>query len=232
MNRRLFLSTVLFATASVGCRRKLRPELVRIEDFEDRKGGWRPIRVACVGDSITYGAGVENREKFSYPVQLAELLGNRFEVRNFGRSGATMSPTGDLPYLSTDECKAALAWQPDLVLLMLGTNDTKPQNWKGNKAFEQSSKAVIDAFRGLKSKPKMWLCLPVPIYGDQWGINAQNLEDGVIPVLMEVTNSKKIPVIDLNDALTGHPEFFPDKIHPDGNGAALMARTIFQAIRP
>jgi lysophospholipase L1-like esterase len=115
---------------------------------------------------------------------------------------------------------------------MLGTNDTKPQNWKGPKAFEQSTKDLLSEFRELKSKPKIWLCLPVPIYGDQWGINAQVLEDGIIPVLLEVTNSKKIPVIDLNDALTGHPEFFPDKIHPDGNGAALMARIIFQAFRP
>ena len=236
MNRRQFLSSFVvvpaIATGVLGCRRKLRPELLRIEDYEDRKGGWRPIRVACVGDSITFGAGVEDREKFCYPAQLAELLGNRFEVRNFGRSGATMSATGDLPYVSTDEFKNANAWQPDVILLMLGTNDTKPQNWKGPKAFEQSTKDLIAAFRDLKSKPKIWLCLPVPIYGDQWGINAQVLEDGIIPVLMEVTNSKKIPVIDLNDALTGHPELFPDKIHPDGNGAALMARTIFQAFRP
>jgi lysophospholipase L1-like esterase len=232
MNRRSFLVAVAVASAVAGCRRKLRPALVRIEDFEDRKGNWRPIRVACVGDSITFGAGVENREKFCYPAQLSELLGTRFEVRNFGRSGATMSRTGDLPYNGTDEFKAAVAWQPDVVLLMLGTNDTKPQNWKNQKAFEQETRAMIDVFRNLKSKSKIWLCLPVPVYGDAWGINSHVLEDGVIQALMEVTNSKKVPVIDLNDALTGHPEMFPDKIHPDGNGAALMAKTIFQAIRP
>jgi acyl-CoA thioesterase I len=234
MNRRQFLvaSTAAAGFALVGCKRRLSPELIKIEDYENRKGGWRAIKVACVGDSITFGAGVEDREKNNYPKQLGELLGTRFEVRNFGRSGATMSRTGDLPYAGTDEFKAASAWLPDVVILMLGTNDTKPQNWKGQKAFEQETRALLDAFHDLKSKPKFWACLPVPVYGDNWGITAQVLDDGVIPALMEVTNSKKIPVIDLNDTLTGHPEMFPDKIHPDAAGAALMARTIFQAIRP
>jgi lysophospholipase L1-like esterase len=234
MNRRSFLTVTALAgaAAATGCRRRMRPELVRIEDFEDRKGNWRPIRVACLGDSITFGAGIENRDTFSYPTQLAELLGNRFEVRNFGRSGATMAPLGDLPYFGTDEYRAAAAYLPDVVILMLGTNDTKPQNWKGQKAFEQDTRGAIETIHAIKSKPKIWVCLPVPVYGDAWGITAHVLEDGVIQALMEVTNSKKIPVIDLNDALTGHPEMFPDKIHPDGNGAALMAKTIFQAIRP
>lgn len=234
MNRRQFLTSVAAASTFVvaGCRRKVHPALIQIEDFENKKGGFRVIKVACVGDSITWGAGVQDRDNNNYPKLLGDTLGNRFEVKNFGRSGATMSRTGDLAYSGTDEFKAAVAYQPDVVILMLGTNDTKPQNWKNQKAFEHETVAMIEAFRDLKSKPKIWACLPVPIYGDNWGITAQVLEDGVIPALMEVTNSKKVPVIDLNDALTGHPEMFPDKIHPDANGAALMARTIFQAIRP
>ena len=108
MKRRDFLTLMPLAAGALswGCRRKLRPELIKIEDFEDRKGGWRIIKVACVGDSITHGAGVEDREKNNYPKQLGELLGNRFEVRNFGRSGATLSRVGDLPYANTDEFKA------------------------------------------------------------------------------------------------------------------------------
>jgi lysophospholipase L1-like esterase len=132
MKRRDFLTLLPLAAGAIswGCRRKLRPELIKIEDFEDRKGGWRVIKVACVGDSITHGAGVEEREKNNYPKQLGELLGNRFEVRNFGRSGATLSRVGDLPYASTDEFKAAIAWQPDMVIIKLGTNDTKPRTGK------------------------------------------------------------------------------------------------------
>ena len=39
------------------------------------------IRVACVGDSITYGAGIREPES-TYPMRLAELLGNKYEVQN------------------------------------------------------------------------------------------------------------------------------------------------------
>lgn len=35
----------------------------------------RIIKVACVGNSITYGAGISNREKNSYPAQLQYYLG-------------------------------------------------------------------------------------------------------------------------------------------------------------
>ena len=94
MKRRDFLTLLPLAAGAIswGCRRKLQPKLIKIDDFEDRKGGWRVIKVACVGDSITHGAGVEDREKNNYPKQLGDLLGNRFEVRNFGRSGATLAP--------------------------------------------------------------------------------------------------------------------------------------------
>ncbi|NBP25408.1 MAG: hypothetical protein EBU81_12855, partial [Proteobacteria bacterium] len=143
MKRRQFLSFLPLAAGAIswGCRRKLRPELIKIEDFEDRKGGWRVIKVACVGDSITYGAGVEEREKNNYPKQLGELLGNRFEVRNFGRSGATLSRVGDLPYATTDEFKAALAWQPDMVILKLGTNKNEFK-----RALEREMMSCKDAY--------------------------------------------------------------------------------------
>lgn len=222
----------LMALAVAGCSR-FKPPVIRVEDYETRrrKGGG-PIRVACAGDSITYGAGVEDREKRNYPKVLGDFLGTSFDTRNFGRSGATLSRSGDLPYDKTDEFKAMVAFQPDVVILKLGTNDTKPQNWKGQKAFEGELRAMIDAVRKMGSKPKLWVCLPVPVYGDQWGINAATLDDGVIPAILEVCNDHKIPVIDLNDALSHHAEMFPDKIHPNAAGAAVMAKTVYQAIRP
>ncbi|HTI71093.1 MAG TPA: GDSL-type esterase/lipase family protein [Candidatus Limnocylindria bacterium] len=233
ISRRQMLSLLPAAALLAACsRKKIKPPIVRVEDYENRKGGFRPIRVACLGDSITFGAGVEEREKNNYPKLLGDYLGDRFEVKNFGRSGATLSRTGDLPYWTTEEMKAAQAFHPDVIILMLGTNDTKPQNWKNKKYFAGECRALIDTLRSARPKPKVWVCLPVPIYGNQWGITAETLEDGVIQALMEVSNDLKAPVIDLNDSLTGHPEMFPDKIHPNAAGAALMAKVIFQAIRP
>ncbi len=222
------LVSVLASVFLAGCA-GFEPPHVRLDDIEGRT-----VRVACVGDSITYGAGVENREENSYPRQLGRLLGERFEVRNFGRSGATLLKGGDLPYWTADEFRAATEWVPDVVLLKLGTNDTKPQNWKGPESFEADLNALLDHFGSLQKRPRtqIWVCLPVPVYGDRWGINSETLEEGVIPVLMQVCQKRKVPVIDLNDALTGHPEMFPDQIHPNAAGAELMALTIYGAIQP
>ena len=231
MNRRHFAALfALVAALLAGCAKK-EPPIIRLDEIQSRRGGDPIVRVACVGDSITWGAGVEGRETNSYPAQLQKLLGSRFDVRNFGRSGATASRTGDLPYWTTEEFTKATEFQPDVVILKLGTNDTKPQNWKGKEAFRKDFRDLLEHFRDLKSKPKLWVCQPVPVYGDQWGINAQTL-DTVLEGVEEACDDRKVPVIDLFDALTGHPEMFPDKIHPNAKGAALMARTIYQAIRP
>lgn len=231
MNRRQFAALfALVAALLAGCAKK-EPPIIRLDEIQSKRGGDPIVRVACVGDSITWGAGVEGRETNSYPAQLQKLLGSRFDVQNFGRSGATASRAGDLPYWTTEEFTKATEFQPDVVILKLGTNDTKPQNWKGKEAFRKDFRDLLEHFRDLKSKPKLWVCQPVPVYGDQWGINAQTL-DTVLEGVEEACDDRKVPVIDLFDALTGHPEMFPDKIHPNAKGAALMARTIYQAIRP
>ena len=85
-----------------------------------------PIKVACVGDSITLGAGLGDN---TYPEQLQRMLGGNYAVRNFGVSGATLLTNGDKPYVQQDLYHQSLSFQPDVVVIMLGTNDSKPQNW-------------------------------------------------------------------------------------------------------
>ena len=97
-----------------------------------------PIRVACIGNSITYGAFIPNREMNCYPAQLQAYLGDGYEVKNFGASGRTILSKGDYPYSETDTYKASLEYQPDIVLIKLGTNDTKPQNWKYKNEFKDN----------------------------------------------------------------------------------------------
>jgi lysophospholipase L1-like esterase len=232
MNRRLFVSSAVIALAGCSHRRRQKSPFINIAEIQERRRTGDPvIRVACVGDSITAGAGIPEPEKNSYPAQLGEMLKAKFLVRNFGRSGATLLKSGDLPYWTTDEFKGALGFDPDVVIIALGTNDTKPQNWRGKADFKRDYAALLDQFRLLKSKPKIWACLPVPVYAEMWGINPEKLDEA-IECIQEVTDKAKVPVIDLNDALTGHPEMFPDKIHPDVRGAELMAKTVYQAIRP
>ena len=87
------------------------------------------IKVACVGNSITEGFGLENPSVESYPAVLQSLLGNNYEVENFGLSARTLLMKGDLPYMKEQRFKDALEFLPDIVTIKLGTNDSKPYNW-------------------------------------------------------------------------------------------------------
>ncbi|MCS2571090.1 GDSL-type esterase/lipase family protein [Bacteroides ovatus] len=120
-----------------------------------------PIRVACIGNSITYGAFIPNREMNCYPAQLQAYLGDGYEVKNFGASGRTILSKGDYPYSETDTYKASLEYQPDIVLIKLGTNDTKPQNWKYKNEFKDNYQTLIDTYRNLKSHPRIILLTPI-----------------------------------------------------------------------
>ena len=100
-----------------------------------------PIRVACVGDSITQGAGADPGK--SYPSQLQSILGDKWQVKNFGVSGRTLLKKGDAPYWNEEAFKDAQDFKPDAVIIMLGTNDTKPPNWVHIDKFYSDYKDAI-----------------------------------------------------------------------------------------
>jgi lysophospholipase L1-like esterase len=224
--------TVLFiwgmAIASgllLGCRGH-RKAAINLEDYS------HPVRVACIGDSITFGAEVENRDENNYPAVLGKRLGAQFVVRNFGVNGATLQRAGDNPYWKLPQLEEVDNYRPDLILIMLGTNDTKPQNWKGRTAFEDDARAFVEHFQALPTKPKIWVCLPVPVYGVQWGINDETLFGQILPAWAHVAQQKKLAVIDLYDALSNRPDLFPDKVHPNAKGAEIIAHTVEMALMP
>lgn len=190
----------------------------------------KPLRVACVGDSITFGAGVEQRDQNHYPKVLGGLLGEKYDVKNFGRSGATLLKQGDLPYWKTKEFEGATAFQPDIVVIKLGTNDSKPQNWKHKDQFADDARALVAHFQALPGKPKVFVSLPVPVYQDKWGINEPVVKGEVIPTLQQVAKDMKLPTIDLYAALSGKEAMFPDKIHPNAAGAKVLAETVAKAL--
>ena len=193
--------------------------------------GEEVIRVACVGDSITFGAGVENRGQNNYPKVLGRLLGAGYETRNFGVNGATLLKKGDKPYWKTGAFKAATGFKPHIVIVKLGTNDSKPQNWKHKGQYAADLAALADHFASLPTRPKIWLCKPAPVYRDRWGINEKAVKGEVIPLLEGVAKKKKLPIIDLYKALSGIKQHFPDGIHPNAKGAEILARAVYQAIK-
>lgn len=189
------------------------------------------IRVACVGNSITYGAGIKNRSVDSYPAVLGQLLGSGYLVKNAGLSGRTLLNKGDRPYMKEKMFHDVLQFRPDIVVIKLGTNDTKPHNWKFESEFKQDLSALVDSFRCLPSKPTVFLCYPAAAYSVTWGINDSIIVNGVMPYIKAVAKSKRLKIIDLHKPTMGKIELFPDKIHPNEAGAKILAATVYKAVR-
>lgn len=189
----------------------------------------QPVKVACVGDSITQGVGAQSGK--SYPSQLQALLGDGFVVGNFGVSARTLLRKGDFPYWNEKKYRAALEMQPDVVIIMLGTNDTKPHNWKHEREFAKDCRDLAKSFLDLPSKPRVFLCRPCPVPGQgNFGINEENVQKE-IPRIEAVAKELGCGVIDMHAALEKHPEMLPDRVHPNTAGAAEMAKAAAAAVR-
>jgi len=189
--------------------------------------GGTPVRVACVGDSITQGA----HSTEPYPAQLQKLLGDGYVVKNFGVGGRTLLKEGDHPYWKEKAYTDATAFQPNIVVIMLGTNDTKPQNWKFKDSFAAELKELVESFKNLDTKPAIFLCRPPPVFGPgNYGINEPNLQV-LIPVIDEVAKDEGATVLDMHAALLPHPETEADRIHPNAAGDAIMAKVVADALQ-
>ncbi|WP_431423069.1 alpha/beta fold hydrolase [Bacteroides hominis] len=190
----------------------------------------KAIKIACIGNSITYGVGTRNPAKDSYPAVLGQMLGDGYEVRNFGVSARTMLMKGDNPYMKEERYRQALDYHPDIVTIKLGTNDTKPQNWRYKSDFKKDMETMIRTLRALPSKPEIYLCYPIPAYAVQWGINDSIIVHGVMPVINRLAAKYGLKVIDLHTPLTGMKECFADNVHPNEKAAVRIAQAIYRQL--
>lgn len=186
------------------------------------------VRVACVGDSITQGSGLAKGQ--SYPSQLQVMLGDGWTVANFGLSGRTLLKKGDYPYWNEKIYQDALQSAPDVVIIMLGTNDTKPQNWKFEAEFVADYTELVKSFQALACKPKIYLCRPCPVLeSGNFGITGKYVKEEILRI-DQLAKDMGLGVIDMHQALAGKPEMLPDRVHPNAEGAGEMAKAAFQAL--
>lgn len=207
---------LLFVVLAIGCATPMAAEA---------KGGL----VACVGDSITYGSGTTDPSREGYPAQLERMLQQQdtaWKVLNFGVGGTTLLHRGDKPYIRETAYQNALASLPDVVTIKLGTNDSKPQNWAYKSDFVSDYCALIDAFRALPNRPQIWICKPVPAAYENFGIRPGVIRDEILPLIEEIGRQKNVLVIDLFTPLLDHLNLFPDGIHPNAQGAQIIAQTL------
>lgn len=189
------------------------------------------VRVACIGNSITYGAGIKNRFRDSYPSVLSRMLGDDYWVKNFGVSARTLLNKGDRPYMKEKAYQSALAFNPQIVIIKLGTNDSKSFNWKYKSDFKKDLQTMIDAFKALPAQPKIYLCYPSKAYQTGENINDDIISKEIMPIIKKVAKKNKLDIIDLHTAMDGMPQLFPDKIHPNEEGAKIMAKTVYEVLK-
>lgn len=196
-----------------------------------------PLKIACIGDSITFGSGIEDRTTHSYPAQLQSLLGAKVEVKNFGNPGrcivkTSLRGTEKRAFIFMPEHQAALRFAPDVVICNLGINDVIDLPKVGNReAFVRDYVELINAYRELPNRPRIILWSPLsPLYkghryfqsADLATLNAAITE--VVAQLNGDTDKAPIEAIDMHRPLAEHAEMFPDGIHPNAAGAGLIAK--------
>ena len=183
-----------------------------------------PIRVACVGDSITQDCG--------YPSDLQVLLGDNYTVGNFGASGSTALLNSWEPYMGQPEFQSAKAFEPNIVVIMLGTNDDLIALRQYNESFEHDYGELITSFQQLESKPHVWIATSPPIFSNRTDLSPIYLTDTIIPMTEDLANKMNLPIIDTYSAFGNRSDYFLDGVHPNSQGAALIATEVYDSIYP
>ena len=192
-----------------------------------------PIKVACIGNSITYGMGTENPATDSYPAQLQKMLGDGYTVGNFGKSGATLLNRGHRPYMQQEEFRKAMDFGGDIAVIHLGINDTDPRDWPNYRDFFVSDYlALIDSCRAANPKVRILVCRLTPIFNrhPRFESSTRDWEDQIQLAVENVARAAGAQLVDLHETLYAYPGLLPDALHPDKEGLNRLARTICSAI--
>lgn len=213
--------------------------------------GWgresEKIKVACIGDSITFGARLENPEEDSYPARLQKLLGGKYLVENFGVSSCTLIRKG-IPTVWNQLSKIKEA-NPNMVVISLGTNDTCGEGtcgdrkcWEYKDEFEGDYSDLIDTLRTWPSQPRIWICAPSPMVLETPGLSEERIQglrvrkprlQELIQITKTVAENKKVGFIDLNTPLTGKAKLFTeqDGVHPNKDGYFAIAKLVYREVK-
>lgn len=194
-------------------------------------------KVYCMGDSITYGKGVpeEKRAEASYPAVLGKLLGSRYEVVNYGASGRTLLDIPEKSYWATGYFDIVKLQQPDIIIVMLGSNDSRRERWNAEK-YKESYLALVRELQEIESAPDIYIMSPPEAFAGEdgkimYGIRNDIIHDEIRRIVREVAEETGVRMIDLYAVTEDHPEYFYDGVHPNQEGYAVMAQAIYEQLQ-
>lgn len=187
------------------------------------------IRVACIGDSLTWGFTLPDPGRQSYPALLQEKLGADYIVRNFGCNGASVRFDTGMPYAQTMAGRESLTWNPDVVLIMLGSNDALRWDWDPD-TFRRDYERLIASYRDLPSRPRIILIAPIRMFrvmGTTFmGLSPEIMEEGIRPAIHEIAKDNNLELIDLVNLFTDS-RYYYDGVHPQSPGTRMIADAIY-----
>ncbi|MEM8865000.1 MAG: GDSL-type esterase/lipase family protein [Planctomycetota bacterium] len=189
------------------------------------------LRLACVGGSVTFGLGLENRREECYPAVLQKLLGDRVNVRNFGYSGAAVGRQSNEPYWDTPSFTAVNRFEPEVVVIALGTNDAQHANSHGLETFAEDFLAFVNHFRRLPHVAAVPVVLPPPVFSPHRHFDIESLDKIVRPTIQQVAESVSATVIDGYTPFRDAARLFPDNLHPNAAAAAQLASLVADALQ-
>ena len=187
-------------------------------------------KILCVGDSITYGQGVLGaRGRDSYPAILSEITGAT--TVNYGLCNRTLLSTGNFPYKNEHHYADSLAEKANAVIIMLGSNDSKPQYWD-KEAFIEEYTELVRSYREMPTIPVVYVMIPPAVFIEQDGTNCDDATVGgeLADAVRQVADELSVTVIDLYSLTAGHPEWFSDGLHPNAEGNRAIAEKIAEVI--
>ena len=192
------------------------------------------IKVACVGDSITYGHGIRGWPGNSYPAVLQDLLGDGYHVNNYGVSSFAVQENADRSYRTLAHYQESLAYEADIVVFMMGSNDSKPENWVDAEVFRKDLLSLLDSY----GDSRIILCtLPSAFFleGQTEGVTNHDIQplvvDEIAQIIRDVASQEGYPLLDIHALTADHPEWFDkDGVHPSNEGAKAIAQAVCDAI--
>ncbi len=209
---------------------RLKPEdNITIDNGEKPDESQKTIRVACVGDSITLGVGIPSSTD-TYPAQLSKFVGKGWEVRNFGVKSTTLLKSGSSPYWATNAYKNSKNYNPDIVIILLGTNDAKHGNWANKQHFITDYGALIESYKSLSSQPLVYICYPPTVKKGKYGISNGRILHEIIPRIKQVASIHSVEAVDLYQAFDNQNGLLGDDVHPNVKGAGVIANTVYKTI--
>ncbi len=188
------------------------------------------IRIACVGNSITAGSGLDTPSTERYPAVLEGLLGSKYKVGVFARGGMCLQRHAEISVWYSNHIRNARNFDPDIVVLLLGTNDSKYYNWKSCSTFTADYADLLDTLPLSESNPVVLPVLPPAAFSALGYIDRFTIRDSIVPAIRKLAEERSLLYVDIHTPFSQHPEYYTDGIHPNADGARVLADLVYDAL--